>query len=129
MEDHEETKAGNVNLVIELFGKPIFSLYEEQLYEKTLAVIYKHNQNFLLKCKHCDKLFTRQKVKQNKFLTCLKTNISHDNKFSRGRHDIDLHWNVKSFILYAHKHVGLSWREIYWKVWSYMYIFNCEHCQ
>ena len=46
----------------------------------------------------------------------------------RGKHVIDKEWDLKKFITFVRETYRISWKEIYWKVWSYLYIFKCERC-
>ena len=35
---------------------------------------------------------------------------------------------MKKFVTFVRETYRISWREIYWKVWSYLYVFKCERC-
>ena len=41
---------------------------------------------------------------------------------------MDRSWDLKKFVTYVREQYRISWREIYWKVWSYLYVFKCERC-
>jgi hypothetical protein len=46
----------------------------------------------------------------------------------RAKHTIDKDWDLKKFITYIRETYRISWKEIYWKVWSYLYLFKCQNC-
>jgi len=46
----------------------------------------------------------------------------------RAKHVIDKEWDLKKFITFVRETYRISWKEIYWKVWSYLYIFRCNRC-
>jgi len=35
---------------------------------------------------------------------------------------------MKKFVTHVRETYRISWREIYWKVWSFLYVFRCERC-
>ena len=41
---------------------------------------------------------------------------------------MDEAFNPKAFVFYLKNKVKLTWREIYWKVWAYKYLFKCSEC-
>lgn len=41
---------------------------------------------------------------------------------------MDRAWDLKKFVTFVRETYRISWREIYWKVWSYLYIFKCDRC-
>lgn len=46
----------------------------------------------------------------------------------KAKHLIDKEWDLKKFITYVRETYRISWKEIYWKVWSFLYIFKCGTC-
>jgi hypothetical protein len=46
----------------------------------------------------------------------------------KSKHLIDKDWDLKKFITYVRETYRISWKEIYWKVWSFLYIFKCNCC-
>lgn len=46
----------------------------------------------------------------------------------RAKHVIDKDWDLKKFITYIRETYRISWKEIYWKVWSHLHIFKCNRC-
>ena len=123
-DEHEAQKEDNQQILIDLYGDPkmLFARFESNFYEAKLTFIYNNNNNFLLKCKHCNQLFTCWKIKQDKYLKCPKS-INNDEQ-----HEIDTSFNVNKFITYIRSKYKISWREIYWKVWSFLNVFKCESC-
>ena len=41
----------------------------------------------------------------------------------RAKHVIDTSWDLKKFITFIRETYRISWKEIFWKVWSYLYLF------
>ena len=59
--------------------------------------------------------------------TAGKAYIDNNGKI-RQKHVIDRQWDLKKFVTFVRETYRISWREIYWKVWSYLYVFRCERC-
>ena len=85
--------------------------------------LLKKEEILLLKCIHCDQLYTEN---QRKVLVCPHA------KPEAGRppqlHQSDTSWNFIIFIQFLKKKYRISWRAVYWKVWSYIHLFKCERC-
>ena len=47
----------------------------------------------------------------------------------RAKHVIDRNWDLKKFVTFVRETYRISWKEIYWKVWSYLYLIRCDRCQ
>lgn len=47
----------------------------------------------------------------------------------RAKHVIDRNWDLKKFVTFVRETYRISWKEIYWKVWSYLNLIRCERCQ
>ena len=47
----------------------------------------------------------------------------------RARHVIDKNWDLKKFVTFVRETYRISWKEIYWKVWSYLQLLKCDRCQ
>ncbi len=46
----------------------------------------------------------------------------------KAHHTIDKDWDLKKFITFVRETYRISWKEIYWKVWAYLHVFNCSSC-
>ena len=46
----------------------------------------------------------------------------------RAKHVIDRNWDLKKFVTFVRETYRISWKEIYWKVWSYLNLIRCERC-
>ena len=90
---------------------------------KKLEILLEKDKNYLHRCAYCYKLFTKD---QRKILSCSKGNMTIDcyGKI-RAKHVIDRNWDLKKFITYVRETYRISWKEIYWKVWSYLYVIKC----
>lgn len=98
-----------------------------RLFMKKLELLLEKDKNYLNKCAYCLRLFTKE---QRKHLTCVKGRPFIDaHGEMRAKHVIDKEWDLKKFITYIRETYRISWKEIYWKVWSYLYLFKCDHCQ
>lgn len=98
-----------------------------KLFMKKLELMIEKEKNILYKCAYCNKLFTK---KQRKVLTCLSGLQSIDaNGQMRAKHVIDRNWDFKKFVTYVRETYRISWKEIYWKVWSYLNLIRCDRCQ
>mmetsp|Transcript_61775 Transcript_61775/g.85101 ORF Transcript_61775/g.85101 Transcript_61775/m.85101 type:complete len:188 (-) Transcript_61775:1906-2469(-) len=98
-----------------------------RLFMKKLELLLEKEKNYLNKCAFCSKLFTK---KQRKVLSCRKgKNFIDCNGQMRAKHVIDRNWDLKKFVTYVRETYRISWKEIYWKVWSYLYMFKCDRCQ
>lgn len=47
----------------------------------------------------------------------------------RARHVVDKNWDLKKFVTFVRETYRISWKEIYWKVWSYLQLLKCDRCQ
>lgn len=47
----------------------------------------------------------------------------------RAKHVIDRNWDLKKFVTFVRETFRISWKEIYWKVWSYLNLIRCDRCQ
>jgi len=91
-----------------------------RLFMKKLELLLEKDKNHLYKCAYCSKLFTK---KQRKVLSCKKgTNFVDSNGQMRAKHIMDKNWDLKKFVTFVRETYRISWREIYWKVWSYLYL-------
>jgi len=98
-----------------------------RLFMKKLELLLEKEKNYLHKCAYCNKLFTK---KQRKVLTCRKgTNFIDSNGQMRAKHVIDRNWDLKKFVTFVRETYRISWKEIYWKVWSYLHLIKCDRCQ
>ena len=98
-----------------------------KLFMKKLELMLEKEKNVLHKCAYCNKLFTK---KQRKVLTCRNGQQSIDaNGQMRAKHVIDRNWDFKKFVTYVRETYRISWKEIYWKVWSYLNLIRCDKCQ
>ena len=97
-----------------------------RLFMKKLELLLEKERNYLYKCAYCNKLFT---MSQRKVLHCAKARSYIDcNGEIRQKHVIDKSWDLKKFVTHVRETYRISWREIYWKVWSFLYVFRCERC-
>jgi hypothetical protein len=98
-----------------------------RLFMKKLELLLEKDKNQLHKCAYCSKLFTK---KQRKVLTCRDGLQSIDaNGQMRAKHVIDRNWDLKKFVTFVRETYRISWKEIYWKVWSYLNLIRCDRCQ
>ena len=97
-----------------------------RLFMKKLELLLEKESNYLYKCAHCNRLFT---MSQRKVLHCAKAKSYIDcNGQIRAKHVVDKSWDLKKFVTFVRETYRISWREIYWKVWSYLYVFKCGRC-
>ena len=98
-----------------------------RLFMKKLELLLEKEKNYLHKCAYCSKLFTK---KQRKVLACKQGLQSIDaNGQMRAKHVIDRNWDLKKFVTFVRETYRISWKEIYWKVWSYLNLIRCDRCQ
>ena len=97
-----------------------------RLFMKKLELLLEKDKNHLYKCAYCNKLFTK---KQRKVLSCRKgTSFVDSNGQMRAKHVVDKAWDLKKFVTYVRETYRISWKEIYWKVWSYLHLIKCDRC-
>ena len=97
-----------------------------RLFMKKLELLLEDEKNYLHKCAYCLKLFTKS---QQSVLSCSKGKPFIDfNGQQRAKHGIDKEWDLKKFITYVRETYRISWKEIYWKVWSHLNYFKCSRC-
>ena len=120
----EAFKEDNIDMVIDFYGndKKLFIEFEDRYYETKLQTISIKNNNFLLKCKNCHKLYTDWKYRQTRILKCPKPYNNLE------QHESDYTFQPLKFIQFVRRKYKMSWREIYWKFWSFLYIFYCGQC-
>lgn len=46
----------------------------------------------------------------------------------RAKHVIDRNWDLKKFVTFVRETYRISWKEIYWKVWSHLHLMRCGRC-
>lgn len=98
-----------------------------RLFMKKLELLLEKEKNYLHKCAYCSKLFTK---KQRKVLSCRSgTTFVDSNGQMRAKHVIDRNWDLKKFVTFVRETYRISWKEIYWKVWSYLSLLKCDRCQ
>ena len=93
---------------------------------KKLEFLLDEESNLLSTCAYCHHFFT---LNQIDLLKCPKAKIFidfHGNIISK--HLKDRYWSLNKFINYLHGTWKMSWRDIYWKIWSYTIGFECEKC-
>ena len=91
-----------------------------------IELLLEDEKNYLHKCAYCLKLFTKS---QQQVLACTKGKAFIDyNGQQRAKHVIDKEWDLKKFITYVRETYRISWKEIYWKVWSHLNYFKCSKC-
>jgi len=101
--------------------------FVSRLFMKKLELLLEKEHNYLFKCAFCGELFTK---KQCKVLNCLKgTQTIACNGQSQAKHVIDRTWDLKKFVTFVRETYRISWKEIYWKVWSYLFLIKCDVCQ
>ena len=97
-----------------------------KLYMKKLEILLEDENHALFRCVYCNKLFTRE---QKNWSICSKTNIFID---FHGRviaeHVADRFWDTNKFIHYLRQQCNLSWKEIYYKIWSHFVVLHCGEC-
>ena len=80
----------------------------------------------LKKCELCNKLFTED---QQNWMQCPQAPLNID---ARGRinskHSEDQNFKLNLFIQFMRK-LGISWHEIYWKVWACLQSLKCDWCK
>ena len=94
---------------------------------KKLEQLLEADTNLLKRCNYCNELFTQAQIES---LKCPKAKIFidfHGNIISK--HVGDNNWSLNKFINYLHSNCKMSWRDIYWKIWSYTIEFKCEKCE
>ena len=98
-----------------------------RLFMKKLELMLEKEQNYLHKCAYCNKLFTK---KQRKVLTCRSGQQAIDaNGQMRAKHVIDRNWDLKKLVTFVRDTFGISCKEIFWKVCSYLNLIKCDRCQ
>jgi hypothetical protein len=96
-----------------------------KIYMKKLEELLEDESNVLSRCVYCNKLYT---AAQNEWMVCEKARIFidfHGNVIAE--HVPDRNWQANKFLLYL-KDQGLSWKEIYWRIWGRLPFFSCFHC-
>jgi len=96
-----------------------------RLYMKKFEELLSEDAKDLNRCVYCNKLFT---TSQHEWMVCEKARIFidfHGNVIAE--HVADRNWDINKFLMYV-KQQGLTWREIYWKLWGRLVSFNCVSC-
>jgi len=96
-----------------------------KLYMKKLEILFEDENNILHRCVYCNQLFTSA---QKEWMLCSKAKLFIDFHGSViAEHVADRGWDINKFIHYLRQQ-ALSWKEIYWKMWSRLTVFNCSVC-
>ena len=93
--------------------------FVNMIFKEKLLMQVEAKKIYLHKCIHCDKLIP---LKHHKELKCPK------NEDGKMRHQADRSFNFKDFLIYFRYTYQVSWRHLFWKVWSYMHLLKCEAC-
>lgn len=96
-----------------------------KIYMKKLEELLEDENNTLSRCVYCNKLYT---ARQNEWMVCEKATIFidfHGNVIAE--HVPDRNWQANKFLLYL-KEQGLTWKEIYWRIWGRLPFFSCAIC-
>ena len=97
-----------------------------KLYMKKLELLLEDENHSLLRCVYCNKLFTNA---QKSWRVCSKANIFIDFHGSViAEHVSDRLWDTNKFIHYLRQQGGLSWKEIYYKMWAHFVTLHCGEC-
>ena len=100
-----------------------------KIYHKKLeALMQEHDATGkqLFRCVNCNLLYTEQ---QEKWMTCDKAKIiidSHGEAISQ--HLSDKYFDMFNFFEFMKKE-GLTWKQIFWKIWASMQTFKCSTCE
>ncbi|CAI2387104.1 unnamed protein product [Moneuplotes crassus] len=98
---------------------------QSKLYYYKLDELLKIHSNNILKCVHCNILYTEE---QSKWMTCPKAGIFID---YRGRvisnHFPDSNWKIEEFFNFLKKN-NVSWRRTFWKIWGRIHSDECTQC-
>ena len=97
----------------------------KELFRVKLLMNVDSKKLYLHKCIYCNKLFNMRHVN---LLPCDRPRRPDDDDETL-THEPDLRWDFKHFLIYCKKIYQLSWRELYWKVWSYSVVFKCKYCR
>lgn len=93
---------------------------------KKLYLFLENENNNLYKWSYCDKLFTQ---KQQEKLVWPKAKIFIDfHGLVIANHVFDRSFEIKKFISYLKNTIKMSWKQIYWKVYSHTLDFECKTC-
>ena len=78
-------------------------------------------------CSECKELFP---MEEGGSINCIEGNTYIDYRGKPiSRHDPDENFKLNRFINQLHSTSRLSWREIYWKLWSKSVFLCCEQCK
>jgi uncharacterized CHY-type Zn-finger protein len=83
-------------------------------------------KNLMFRCVKCNKLLAARNFRN---LDCpyAKPRIDGRGRL-RANHLLERDWEIKKFINFVRETYRISWREIFWKVWSYLVSFKCRTC-
>jgi hypothetical protein len=96
-----------------------------RIYTNKVEAMMDDETNHLSRCIYCDRLFAES---QRSVAVCEKADIFidfHGNVLAE--HLADCNWDFKKFVSYLNSQ-GLGSREIYWKIWSRLIMFDCVDC-
>ncbi|OMJ85002.1 hypothetical protein SteCoe_13777 [Stentor coeruleus] len=96
-----------------------------KVYMKKLEDFLEDESNIFTRCVYCNKLYTSA---QREWMICEKAQIFidfHGNVIAQ--HIPDRNWDMNKFLLFL-KEQGLSWRDIYWRIWGRLPYFFCINC-
>lgn len=97
-----------------------------KLYTKKLALLLDDDNNSLYRCVYCNKLFT---LSQRSWMVCPKACGFIDfHGTVIAEHVADRSWDTRKFLGYLKQSCGLTWREIYYKIWSHLVTLHCGEC-
>jgi hypothetical protein len=96
-----------------------------KLFVAKLKMMLEDESKVLNKCVYCSKLFTNA---QREWMVCEKAKIFIDfHGKVIAEHVPDRNWDINKFIMFLETQ-GLTWRDIYWKVWGRLISFQCLSC-
>lgn len=96
-----------------------------KIYERKLEELLKDESHQFYLCVYCDQLYTNE---QRDWMVCDKAKIFIDfHGCVIAQHVADRSFDMQKFLMML-KNSGMTWRQIYWKIWGRLVSFNCASC-
>lgn len=97
-----------------------------RIYTKKLTILLDDDNNNLSRCIYCNKLFT---ASQRSWMVCPKACGFIDfHGTVIAEHVADRYWDTRKFLVYLRQSCGLTYKEIYYKIWSHLITLHCGEC-
>ena len=96
-----------------------------KLFKKKIELLFDDEANLLQLCVYCHQLFPEV---HKGWMHCPAAKVTIDyHGVAISHHLAEKAWNLNDFVMFT-RQKGVTWKELYWKIWAYIEKFQCSGC-